>query len=91
MGLKRTDAFRADAVRVAPASGLTRNQVAPDLGVGLATLDKRVTAHRDGDVVSGKDLDLARENERLRPENRIRKQEGEIPKKAPQFFAGQRT
>ena len=36
-----------------------------DLGVGLSTLNKWVTAHRDTDVVSDKDLDLARENERL--------------------------
>jgi len=34
MGLKRTDAFRQDAVRIALTSGLTRKQVADDLGVG---------------------------------------------------------
>ena len=33
MGLKRTDEFRADAVRIALTSGLTRKQVASDLGV----------------------------------------------------------
>ena len=70
MGLKRTDEFRADAVRIALSSGLTGKQVASDLGVGLSTLNKWVTAHRDMDVVSDKDLDLARENERLRRENR---------------------
>ena len=56
-----------------PEDGLTRKQVASDLGVGLSTLNKWVTAHRDADVVSDKDLDLARENERLRRENRILK------------------
>ncbi|AUQ68347.1 putative transposase (plasmid) [Phaeobacter inhibens] len=35
MGARRTDEFRADAVRIAPASGLTRKQVASNLGVGL--------------------------------------------------------
>jgi len=35
MGLKRTDEFRQDAVRIALTSGLTRKQVASDLGVGL--------------------------------------------------------
>ena len=75
MGLKRTDEFRQDAVRIAPTSGLTRKQVASDLGVGLSTLNKWITAHRDTDVVSDKDLDLARENERLRRENRILKEE----------------
>ncbi len=73
MGTKRTDEFRADAVRAALTSELTRKQVASDLGVGLSTLNKWVTAHRDTDVVSDKDLDLARENERLRRENRILK------------------
>ena len=71
MGLKRTDEFRADAVRIALTSGLTRKQVVSDLGVGLSTLNKWVTAHRDTDVVSSEDRELARENERIRRENRI--------------------
>ena len=58
MGLKRTDEFRADAVRIALTSGLTRRQVASDLGVGLSTLNKWVAAHRDTDVVSDSELDL---------------------------------
>ena len=45
MGTKRTDEFRADAVRIALTSGLTRKQVASDLGVGLSTLNKWVTTH----------------------------------------------
>lgn len=32
MGLKRTDALRADAVRIALTSGLTRKQVASRFG-----------------------------------------------------------
>ena len=40
MGLKRTDEFRQDAVRIALTSGLTRKQVADDLGVGMSTLNK---------------------------------------------------
>lgn len=59
MGLKRTDEFRADAVRIARTSGLTRKQVASDLGVGLSTLNKWITAHRDTDFVSDTDLELA--------------------------------
>ncbi|AUQ97603.1 putative transposase [Phaeobacter inhibens] len=78
MGTKRTDEFRADAVRIALASGLTRKQVASDLGVGLSTLNNWVTAHRDTEVVPDKDLDLARENERLRRENCILKEERDI-------------
>ncbi len=46
MGLKRTDEFRKDAVRIALSSGLTRRQVADDLGVGMSTLNKWITAAR---------------------------------------------
>ncbi len=88
MGLKRTDEFRQDAVRIALTSGLTRRQVADDLGVGMSTLNKWITAHRDTDVVSKEDLDLAKENDRLRREIRLLKEEREILKKATQFFAG---
>ena len=88
MGLKRTDEFRQDAVRIALTSGLTRKQVAGDLGVGMSTLNKWITAHRGTDVVSQEDLGLAQENDRLRRENRILKEERDILKKATQFFAG---
>ena len=88
MGLKRTDEFRQDAVRIALTSGLTRKQVADDLGVGKSTLNKWITAHRDTDVVSQEDLDLTKENNRLRREIRLLKEEREILKKATQFFAG---
>ena len=90
MGLKRTDEFRQDAVRIALTSGLTRKQVADDLGVGMSTLNKWITAHRDTDVVSTEDLCLAQENDRLRRENRILKEERDILKKATQFFASQK-
>ena len=87
MGQTRTDEFRKDAVRIAlsskdqdlirgikyPEDGLTRKQIAADLGVGMSTLNTWITAHRDTDVVSVADRELARENERLRRENRILK------------------
>ena len=88
MGLKRTDEFRQDAVCIALTSGLTRKQVADDLGVGMSTLNKWITAYRDTDVVSKEDLDLAEENERLRREIRLLTKEREILKRATQFFAG---
>ena len=62
-------------VRIALTSGLTRKPVADDLGVGMSTLNKWITAHRDTDVVSKEDLSLAQENDRLRRENRILKEE----------------
>ncbi|WP_097932393.1 IS3 family transposase [Monaibacterium marinum] len=82
MGLKRTDEFRKDAVRIALTSGLTRKQVADDLGVCMSTLNKWITANRETDVVSNEDLSLIQENDRLRRENRILKEEREILKKA---------
>ena len=83
MGLKRTDEFRQDAVRIALTSRLRRKQVADDLGVGISTRNKWITAHRGTDVVSKEDLSLARENDRLRREVRILKEERDILKKPP--------
>jgi len=88
MGRTRTDEFRKDAVRIALSSGLTRKQVADDLGVGMSTLNKWITVHRDSDVVSKEDLRLAKENVRLRREIRTLKEERDILKKATQFLAG---
>ena len=88
MGRTRTDEFRKDAVRIALSSGLTRKQVADDLGVGMSTLNKWITVHRDSDVVSKEDLSLAKENVRLRREIRTLKEERDILKKATQFLAG---
>jgi transposase len=90
MSTGRTGEFRKEAVRIALTSGLSRRQVADDLGVGFSTLNKWVSAYRGTDVVSGEDRDLARENERLRREVRILKEERDILKKAPQFFASQK-
>ena len=90
MGLKRTDEFRQDAVRIALTSGLTRKQVADDLGVGMSTLNKRITAHRDTDMISKEDLSLPQENDQLRRKNRILKEESEVLKKATVFFASQK-
>jgi transposase len=83
MGTVRTDEFRKDAVRIALTSGLTRKQIADDLGVGMSTLNKWITAHRDTDVVSQEDRELAVENERLRRENRILREERDILKRPP--------
>ena len=90
MGRTRTDEFRKDAVRITLTSGLTRKQVADDLGIGMSTLNKWITSHRDTDVVSKEDLGLAQENDRLRREVRILKEERDILKKATQFFASQK-
>lgn len=40
MANNKSDEFKADAVRIALTSGLTRREISADLGVGLSTLNK---------------------------------------------------
>jgi transposase len=47
MAATHSDEFKRDAVRIALTSGLTRHQVASDLGVGLSTLGKWIRAISD--------------------------------------------
>ena len=49
MAEKHTEEFKRDAVRIALTSGLTRKQVASDLGVGLSTLGKWISRIRTED------------------------------------------
>jgi len=44
----------------------------------MSTLNEWITAHRDTDVESNEDLSLAKENDRLRREIRLLKEEREI-------------
>jgi transposase len=60
------------------------------LGVGLSTLCEWVSVFRPADLVAAQQVDLARENERLRLQNLVLKEERNILKKATQFFASQR-
>src|SRR3546814_5397529 len=59
-------------------------------GVGKSTLNRWVSHYRPSDLVSAPQADLARENERLRLENRVLREEREILKKTTQFFASQK-
>lgn len=90
MAAIHSDEFKRDAVRIALTSGLTRRQVASDLGIGLSTLGKWVRAVSEEAKVPAQDAELLRENERLRKENRILREEREVPKKAAMFFAAQK-
>ena len=90
MNLKKSDAFRSEAVQLALSSGLTRKQVAADLGIGFSTLNKWIAQHRHDDLMSGPHDDVHKELVRLRKENRILKEEREILKKATVFFASQK-
>ena len=78
MAALRSDQFKRDAVRIATTSGLTRRQIASDLGIGLSTLGKWVRAISEEAKVPAQDAELLRENERLRKENRILREEMEV-------------
>ena len=80
MAAIHSDEFKRDAVRIALTSGLTRRQVASDLGIGLSTLGKWVRAVSEDAKVPAQDAELLRENERLRKENRILREEREVLK-----------
>jgi transposase len=54
------------------------SSIAVRLGVGISKLNKWITAHRDTDVVSVEDRELALENERLWRQNRILREERDI-------------
>ena len=88
--MERTDEFRKDAVGIALTIGLVRKQIADGLGVGLSALNEWIMARRDLDMVSKEDLNLIQENDRLRREGRILKEEREILGIATQVFASQK-
>jgi len=90
MAAIHSDEFKRDAVRIALTSGLTRRQVASDLGIGLSTLGKWVRAVSEEAKVPAQDAEILRDNERLRKENRILREEREVLKKAAMFFAAQK-
>ena len=75
MSAGHNDEFRRDAVRIALASGLARRQVAFVSGIGHSTLGKRVRMFSDVPKAPARDAELLRENERLRKENRMLREE----------------
>lgn len=81
MARKHNDDFKREAVRIALTSGLTRRQVASDLGIGFSTLAKWIQRSKPDDLPVSADIDLAKENERLRKENRLLLEEREMLKK----------
>ncbi len=89
MAHRHNDEFKREAVRIALTSGLTRKQVAADLGIGFSTLSKWIQHSRNDETIPAAEHDLVKEVERLRRENRLLKEERDILKKATVFFVGQ--
>ncbi len=89
MGHIHSEEFRREAVRIAQTSGLTRKQIASDLGIGFSTLSNWVQSMKQDGLSSAPQEDLAKENERLRREVRLLKEERDLLKKATVFFAEQ--
>ena len=90
MGPKQTAEFRQEVVRVALTSGLSRKQVASDFRIGFSTLSRWIKEERNNIIPSEPQIDLIQDNERLRKENRLLREEREILKKATVFFAKQK-
>lgn len=81
------EAFKAEAVRLVETSGRPLRAIADDLGIGLSTLGKWVSAHKEAHLLAGPHADTAKELARLRKENEILRQERDLLKKAAAFFA----
>jgi transposase len=73
MARTHNDEFKREAVRIALTSGLTRRQVASDLGIRFSTLAKWIQKSNPDDLPPTADIDLAKENERLRREKRLKR------------------
>ncbi|MBL1434879.1 MAG: hypothetical protein COB08_001580 [Rhodobacteraceae bacterium] len=82
MAMRYSDGFRRDAVRIATSSGLTRPEVASDLGGGLSTLNKGGRKPQHEGLMSGHHGDVEKENTMLRKEVRLRHEERDVLKKA---------
>ena len=83
--IKHSEEFKQEAVRIALTSGLPRERVASDLGIGKSTLNNWVSHYRPSELVAAPQADLARENERLRLENRVLREEREVLKNGPRL------
>ena len=84
MALKVSREFKHEVVQVALTSGLSRRQIASDFDIGFSTLGRWIKEERERDqvLVSGPQDDLIKENERLRVDNRLLREEREVLKKA---------
>jgi transposase len=84
MASRRSEEFRAEAVRVALTSGLPRKQVARNFGIGFSTLSRWIQQDRRNPEKPAAQSDLEREIVELRKENRLLR-EGEEDQERPQW------
>jgi transposase len=83
VGHRHSDEFRREAVRIALTSELTRRQVVADSAIGFSTLSKWIQLERRDEVLSAPQEDQAKENDRLRREVRLLKEERNLLKNCP--------
>lgn len=82
-----TEEFKQEAVKLVLNQGLSKAQVAQDLGIGESTLAKWVSQHR-GKNQPDELVETEREElKRLRKEVNTLRMEREVLKKATAFFA----
>ena len=82
-----TAEFKQEAVRLVLERGMTRRQVAVDLGVHKTLIGSWVRDPAFSGAIAPEAVDMAEELRRLRRENAILREEREILKKAAAFFA----
>lgn len=80
MAPKSAPEYRAEAVRVALTSGLSRKQVAADFGIGFSILNRWIQQDRRNPEEPAAQSDLEREVAELRKENRMLQEEREVLK-----------
>lgn len=78
MAHKPTPEFRAEAVRLVLTSGLSRRQVARNLGIGFSTLSRWIQQDRGNLEKPSIQSDLEREVADRHKENRLLREESEV-------------
>lgn len=81
MAQKPISEFRAETVRVALTSGLSRKQVAADFGIGFSMLSRWIQQDRRNPEKQIAQSDFEREIAELRKENRMLRKERDVLKK----------
>ena len=83
--------FKLEAIRLYETSGKSVSQIETELGITSGLLNKWRVRHRNegaaGFVGSGQQTEMEAAVRRLKRENEILQQEGDILKKAMQVFA----